>query len=443
MNLKIKMESTIPKNIMILDTNKTNREIETTTEGNVVITHYAQIETSTLEFNDNVNIFPEFIRIEGEDFLGIGSIVIEIGNFPGKAQVSRSGKTELMIEPVSRKEMVKSRTQKEYLVVKYGKRNKPIKKTEWLYKETAEWLIAHPDNKLEKYKKQGLAIVQKMKKYSNLTDIERYEEIINKPDADEEERAWVTKVANLGYSELYQLRKELRLIKQKREKYNNMKMKLQGFSELEFKDKKIKEYIDRHVVIPSYKLSKTNKQIGNLSFYEMGGKDLEDYRKDCDLEMWCKKKQGNFEQFDIIARVRRVIDWQTGLSLENLKKGIMKIEDWINIEINIAVNKKENKYIPKCVMIKIYINKKNEHMREIIEAIDPLTKIIIEYDQMEYNKKPIIIEENTAFLKEEQPEEYQEDIHNIQEEHVEGINDVHEYIDDDPLQKDFDNQTGY
>lgn len=440
MNLKIKMESTIPKNTIILDTNKANREFETTPEGNVIITHYAQVETSTLEIADNVNIFPESIRIEGEDFMGIGSIIIEIGNFPGKAQVTRSDKTELMIEPIARKELVKDRTQKEYIVVKYGKQTKPTKRIEWLYKETAEWRIAHPDNKLEKYKKQGLAIVQKMKKYSNLADIERYEEIMNNPEADEEERSWVKRVANLGYNELYQLRKELRLIKQKRDKYNKMKMNLQGMVEIDFKDKKSKEYIDRYVVVPSYKLSKANKQIGNLSFYEMGKKDIEDYRKDCDLEMWCKK---NYERFDIIARIQRIIDWQTGLSRENLEKGITKIEDWIRIEISIATIKHEEKYIPKGIMVKIYISKKNEHMIEVLEAIEPLTKITIEYEQIEFNKKPIIVEENTAFIKKEQHEEYQEDLHSVQEEHIEGINDVHEYMDGNPLQKDFDNQTGY
>ena len=440
MNLKIKMESTIPKNTMILAIDKANREFETTPEGNVIITHYTQVETSTLEFNDNVNIFPETIHIEGEDFMGIGSIIIKIGNFPGKAQVTRSDKTELMIEPIARKEMVKSRTQKEYIVIKYGKQSKPKKRTEWLYKETAEWLIAHPDNKLEKYKKQGIGILQKMKKYSNLTDIERYEEIKNNPNSDEEERLWAMRVAGLGYEELYQLRKELRKIKQKRDKYNNMKMKLEGFSEIDFKDKKSKEYIDRNIVIPSYKLSRTNKQNGNLSFYEMGEKDIEDYRKDCELEMWCKK---NYDRFDIIAKIQRIIDWQTGLSVENLEKGITKIEDWIRIEISIATIKHEEKYIPKGIMIKIYINKKNEHMIEILEAIDPLTKITIEYSQMEYNKKPIIIEENKAFMKEEQIEQYKEDLHSIQEEHVEGINDIHEYMDGEPLKKDFDNQTGY
>lgn len=425
---------------MILAIDKANRELETTTEGNVIIIYYSQVETSTLEFSDNVNIFPESIRIEGEDFMGIGTIIIEVGNFPGKAQVTRSGKTELMIEPVSRKELVKSRTQKEYIVVKYGKRNKPTKRTEWLYKETAEWMMTHPDNKLEKYKKQGVAIVQKMKKYSNLTDIERYEEIVNNPESDEEERAWAIRVANLGYDELYQLRKELRIIKQKRDKYNKMKMNLQGMVEIDFKDKKSKEYIDRYVVIPSYKLSRANKQTGNLSFYEMGGKDLEDYRKDCELEMWCKK---NYERFDIIARIQRIIDWQTGLSKANLEKGITKIEDWIRIEVSIATIKHEEKCIPKEIMVKIYISKKNEHMMEVLEAMEPLNKISIEYDQMEYNKKPVILEENTAFVKEEQPEEYQEDLHSVQEEHIEGINDVHEYMDGNPLQKDFDNQTGY
>ena len=313
----------------------------------------------------------------------------------------------------------------------------------FLYKETAEWLMAHPDNKLKKYNDKGVAIIQNMKKYSNLTDIERYEEIVNNPDADEEERAWVTRVANLGYAELYQLRKELRLIKQKREKYNNMKLKLQGFAEIDFKDKKTKEYIDRYIVIPTYKLNKKEKDTGNTFFYEMGEKDLEDYRKDCDLEMWCKKKQEHFEHFDIIARVRRVIDWQTGLSRKNLDKGITKIEDWVSIEISIAVNKNGNKYVPKCVMVKIHISKKNEHIREVIEAIDPMNKITIEYDQMEYDKKPIILEENTAFIKEEQPEEYQEDLHSVQEEHLEGTNDVHEYMDGDPLQQEFDNQTGF
>lgn len=437
------MESTLPKNTIILAPDRASRDIEETPEGNVVITHYAQVETSTLEFANNVNIFPNAIRIEGDDSAEVGFIVIEIGNFPGKAQVTRFGKTELMIEPVPRKEMVKSRTQKEYVVVKYGKWTKPMKRTEWLYKETAEWMMAHPDNKLEKYKKQGVAIVQKMKKYANLADIERYEEIVNKPDADEEDRAWVERVSGLGYAELYQLRKELRMIKQKRNRYNQMKMNLQGMAEIDFKDKKSREYIDRHVVIPTYKLSKKEKDIGNSYFYEMGGKDLEDFRKDCELEMWCKKKQDNFEHFDIIARVRRVVDWQSGLSRANLERGVMKIEDWVRVEVSIAVNRNDNNYVPKCVMVKIHISKKNEHMKEVLEAMEPMTKITIGYDQVEYDKKPIIMDENTAFLKEEQSEEYQEDLRSVQEEHVEGTNDVHEYMDGDPLQQEFDNQTGY
>ena len=432
MNLKIKMESTLPINTIILENEKEIKEWVKTDQGRDVLTVINKVEVSNLEFDENVKIIPTRVKIEGKDFLTDESIIIEIGeDIPEKGIIQKGDKKEFLLEPIERKEMVKNLTQKEYLIVRYGKNGKPQKRREWLYKDTAEWMIAHPDNKYSKYKTKAMKIVKEMKKYGQLDDIEEYERIKDDyNNADEDEKAWINeKDKRDEYQKMYEMRKDLRIIKNKMDRYTDLERRYKNLGNFDYKETKDMDFVERYIAIPEYYTTKRGIDIGSTGLDGMGGKDIDDYMKNSEIQMWSKQGYG---EYTIISIIKRIIDWRSGISKENLKDGKTKIEEWMKIEISIKTKKNEitKKLIPICVMIKITLDKQNSKVNEIINYIENIRNIQIMYEE-KHNKESIEIERPLLPIEPVEQELYKTDIQGIQEEKIEGNIEIQEEMSED------------
>lgn len=436
MNLKIKMESTLPVNTILLEKvneNEESKEWVKTSKGRDVLTVINKVKASSLEFDENVKIVPTRMRIEGKEFLTDNPIIIEIGeDIAEKGIIQRGDKKQFLLDPIRRKEMVKNRTQKEYLIVRYGKNGKPQKHREWLYKDTAEWVKAHPDSKLAKYKAKAMKIVKEMKKYGQLEDIEEYERIKDDyENADEDERAWLAEKDEIPeYQKMYEIRKELRPIKNKMEKYADLQDRYQTLGRFDFKESKDMDFVERYIAVPEYYTTKRGVDLGNTGVDGIGGKSIDDYMKDSEIQMWSNQGYG---EYIIVSIIKRVVDWRSGISKENLKEGKLKIEQWMKIEISIMTKKNEitNKLVPTYVMVKMTLDEGNTKVNEIIGYMENIMSVQILYEEKQSHKESVAVERPLLPLEPAEQELYRTDIQGVQEERVEGNVEIQEDMSED------------